>query len=160
MPCQHRAWLDDPEQDADDPSDEQGTGDEPQHGHAPWHESGAVHQVAQNQPVPDADDEAGSEQERPIMERDQRLADRDERGGIRARSSLLAQRHDRKEAEDADGDEDAFDDTSRDEAEGEDFVHPLEDGHSTTAVPMFAMMRISSKNAPKATLVSAPAPTM
>jgi hypothetical protein len=48
-----------------------------------------VHQVAQQQPVPDADDEAGSEQERPIMERDQRRADRDERAGIRARSSLL-----------------------------------------------------------------------
>ena len=62
------------------------------------------------------------------MERDQRLADGDERGGIRARSSLLAQRHDRKEAEDADGDEGAFDDTSRDVAKGEDFVHPLDDG--------------------------------
>jgi hypothetical protein len=47
------------------------------------------------------------------VERDQRLADRDERTGIRARS-LLAQRHDRKEAEDAHGDEGAFDDTSRD----------------------------------------------
>jgi hypothetical protein len=61
------------------------------------------------------------------MERHQRLADRDERGGIRARS-LLAQRHDRKEAEDADSDEGAFNDTSRDIAESEDFVHPLEDG--------------------------------
>ena len=45
-----------------------------------------------------AEDEAGSELARPLMERDQRLADRDERAGIRARSSLLAQRHDRKEA--------------------------------------------------------------
>jgi hypothetical protein len=33
-------------------------------------------------------------------------------------------------------------------------------GNSTTAVPMLAMMRMSSKNAPKDTLVSAPAPTM
>jgi hypothetical protein len=61
------------------------------------------------------------------MERDQRLTDGDERAGIRARSSLLAQRHDRKEAEDADCDEGAFNETSRDKAESEDFVHPLED---------------------------------
>jgi len=33
-------------------------------------------------------------------------------------------------------------------------------GYSTTAVPMLAMMSISSKNAPKDTLVSAPPPTM
>jgi hypothetical protein len=33
-------------------------------------------------------------------------------------------------------------------------------GNSTTAVPMLAMMRSTSKNAPKDTLVSAPAPTM
>jgi hypothetical protein len=51
------------------------------------------------------------------MERDQRLADRDERGDIRARS-LLPQRHDRKEAEDADGDEGAFNETSRDVSKG------------------------------------------
>src|SRR4028118_1238332 len=61
------------------------------------------------------------------MERDQRLTGGQERGGIRARSSLLAQRHDRKEAYDAHGDEDAFHDTSRDVAEDEDFVLPLED---------------------------------
>src|SRR5215211_8867502 len=61
------------------------------------------------------------------MERHQRLADRDERGGIRARRSLLAQRHDRKEAEEAHSDEDAFDDTSRNIAESENFVYPLED---------------------------------
>ena len=97
----HRtALLDDPQHDGSPRSDDQGTSYEPQHGHAPWHESGGVHQVAQYQPVTDADHEAGSEQERPAMERDQRLAGRDERAGIRARS-LLAQRHDRKEAEDA-----------------------------------------------------------
>ena len=69
------------------------------------------------------------------MERHKRLTDGDERGGIRARSSLLAQHHDRKEAEDAHGDEDAFHDTSRDKAEGEDFVYPLGDGpqHDSSA---------------------------
>ena len=52
--------LDDPEEHADPRSDDQGTADEPQHGHSPWNESGGVHQVAQDQPVPYADDEAGS----------------------------------------------------------------------------------------------------
>jgi hypothetical protein len=42
--------------------------------------------------------------------------------------SLLPQCHDSKEAEEAHGDEDAFDDTSRDIAQSEDFVNPLEDG--------------------------------
>src|SRR5215210_2422698 len=46
--------LDDPEQHADPRSDDQGAADEPKHGHAPWNESGAVHQVAENQPVADA----------------------------------------------------------------------------------------------------------
>src|SRR5829696_503181 len=61
------------------------------------------------------------------MERDQRLAGGEERGGIRARRSLLAQGHDRKEAKEAHGDEDALHDPSRDVAEDEDFVLPLED---------------------------------
>src|SRR5215213_8935729 len=125
---QHRACLEDPEHDGDPRSYEQGPGDEPQHGKVPWYEPRAVHHVAQDQPVADADDEAGSEQERPIMERDQRLADRDERAGIRASGSLLAQRHDRKEAEDAHSDKGGFHDTSRDKAQSEDFVYPLEDG--------------------------------
>ena len=60
------------------------------------------------------------------MDRDQRLADYGEGGGIRARSPL-PQRHDRQEAEDAHGDEGGFDEAGRDKAEGEDFVLPLED---------------------------------
>src|ERR671921_862091 len=59
------------------------------------------------------------------MERHQRLADREELSGIRARSGLLAQRHERKDAEDAHGDEGTLDDASRDEAQGEYLVHPL-----------------------------------
>src|ERR671916_2196101 len=62
------------------------------------------------------------------MDRDQRLADRKERAGIRARGGLLAQRHERKDAEDAHGYEDALDDASRDEAQSEDLAHPLDDG--------------------------------
>jgi hypothetical protein len=86
-----------------------------------------VHQVAQHQPVPDAYKEAGPKQERPIMQRDQRLTGGEERAHVSARS-LLAQCHDRKEAEDAHGDEGAFNDTSRDIAQSEDFVNPLDDG--------------------------------
>src|ERR687897_3705191 len=62
------------------------------------------------------------------MERHKRLAGREERGGIRPRSPGLAQGNNRKEAEEANGYEDAFHDTSRDKAEGEDFVYPLGDG--------------------------------
>jgi hypothetical protein len=58
---------------------------------------------------------------------DQRLADREERAGVCARG-LLAQRYHRKDAEDAHGDEGAFNHTSRDEAEGEDLVNPFDDG--------------------------------
>jgi hypothetical protein len=124
---QHRHWLEDPEQDADETSEEHRAGDEPQQSHAPWHQARAVHQVAQNQPVADAYNKAGSEQERPIMKCDERRADCEERAGIRARS-LLAQRHERKDAEDAHGDEGAFNYTSRDEAQSEDLVDPLDDG--------------------------------
>ena len=56
------------------------------------HQAGPVHQVAQQQPVPDADHEAGSEQERPVVDGDQRLADRQERVGVRARRSAATSR--------------------------------------------------------------------
>src|SRR5215207_3370201 len=69
-------WLDDVEQHGDPGSAEQGTSDEPQHGHAAWHQARPVYQVAQDQPIPDADNEARPEQERPIMDRDERSADR------------------------------------------------------------------------------------
>jgi hypothetical protein len=52
--------LEDPEQDGHETGEEHGAGYEPQNGHAPWHQARAVHQVAKNQPVADADDEAGS----------------------------------------------------------------------------------------------------
>jgi hypothetical protein len=41
-----------------------------------------VHQVAEEQPVPDADDEARLQQEPPVVDRDHRPADRDERARI------------------------------------------------------------------------------
>ena len=77
---QHAQRLEDPEQYAHETGEEHRTRDEPQYGHAPWNQAGAVHQVAQDQPVADAHREAGPEQERPTMERDQRPTDGDERG--------------------------------------------------------------------------------
>ena len=63
------------------------------------------------------------------MERDQRLADREEQGRICAGSSrnVLPQGHYRKEADDADDDDGGFKDASGDIAKGEAFVLPLED---------------------------------
>jgi hypothetical protein len=52
------------------------------------------------------------------MERHKRLTGGEERGGIRARGDLLAQRYDRKEAEDSHGDKGAFNDTSGDVSKG------------------------------------------
>src|SRR5919112_6659482 len=59
-PPQHRHRLEDPEQYAHETGEEHGAGDEPQYGHAPWHQARAVHQVAQDQPVAYAHHEAGS----------------------------------------------------------------------------------------------------
>ena len=126
MPCATAAFVDDVEHHGDPRNADQRTSDEPQHGHASRNEAGPVHQVAQDQPVSDADNEARPEYERPITDRDERLCVGDERAGIRARS-LLAQRHYRKETDDADGDEGAFNDTSCDVSESEAFVLPLED---------------------------------
>ena len=55
------------------------------------------------------------------MDRDERLADGHERARIRAGSprEVLPQRQDREEADDADGDEGALDDTGGDVAERE-----------------------------------------
>ena len=63
------------------------------------------------------------------MDRDQRLADRDERDHICADSSgqVLPQAHDRNEADDADDDDSGFKDTSSNVAKGDCFVSPLED---------------------------------
>jgi hypothetical protein len=96
------------------------------------------------------------------MDGDERPADRHRRIRISAtsRREILPQHHDRKEADDADGDEGAFNESGCDIAESERFVLPLEDRNSTTAVPTLAMIRKTSSNAPNATRVSAPAPTM
>jgi hypothetical protein len=65
-----------------------------------------------------------------MPDRDQPLADREERAGIRARSGLLAQRHERADAEDTedtDAYEGVFDDAGRGEARSEDLVDTCDD---------------------------------
>ena len=57
------------EEDADVSDQEERPSDQPEPGHAARYETGAVHQVAEDQPVPEGDDEAGAEQERPVLER-------------------------------------------------------------------------------------------
>src|SRR5918994_4669746 len=79
----------------------------------------------ENQPVPDADDPAWAELERPVLDRGERLGVPAQGGRIRA--CVMPQRHDREDGEDADEDEDAFHDASRDVAEREDLVLPLEE---------------------------------
>jgi hypothetical protein len=71
----------------------------------------------------------------------------------------VPQRHDRKETDDANGDEGGFSETSCDVSKSEDFVLPLEDREQHDSEPILAMMRMSSQTAPKRTRVSAPAPT-
>src|SRR3984957_16319213 len=120
------AWLDDVEQHGGPRDDDQRTSDQAQDRHAPRHEAGAVHQVTQDQPVPDADDPARPEQERPVVDRDERPAERDERARAAWAPDVLAQRHDGQEADEADGDEGALNDAGGDVAESEALVLPFE----------------------------------
>jgi hypothetical protein len=152
--------LDDAEQCGGPASEEHGTCDEPQQGHAPRHQAGPVHQPAKDQPVPDADNEARPEQERPVMDRDQRPAGRHERARISAGSSreVLSQGHDRKEADDADGDEGAFNEPGGDIAEREPFVLPLEDGEQRDGGADVGDDEQDLQERAQATPVSAPAP--
>src|ERR1039457_963579 len=70
------------EQDCGRRRKEQGPADETQHCHAPWHEAGLVHQIAEQQPGSEAGTEGGAEQERPVMDDDQRPSGEDQRGAI------------------------------------------------------------------------------
>ena len=59
-----------------------------EHGHAPWDEPGAVHQVAEDQPVADRNGEPWTEEKRPVLEGGERDG---EIGRVR---SVLAQADD------------------------------------------------------------------
>jgi hypothetical protein len=91
---------------------------------------------------------------------DERLAEGHERAVGRS-GRVLAQGHDRRDADDANRDEYALDDAGGDVAELEAFVVALEEAKGTTAVPTFAMMSSSSRVAPMKMRVSPPrAPIM
>ena len=51
------------------PEQEERPPDESEPGHAPGNEAGLVHQVAEDQAVPEGDDHSRAEQERPVLER-------------------------------------------------------------------------------------------
>jgi hypothetical protein len=91
------------EQDRDRRQEDQRTADDAQH-REPWrHQSGAVHQPAEQDAV-DADAETRPEQERPVVNRDQGLPRDVERGSVRAhgRGQVVAQGDDGEQADRAD----------------------------------------------------------
>jgi hypothetical protein len=82
----------------------------PQHRHAPRHgRIGTSGSQPVSSPFPTPTDPAWPEQERPVVDRDKRPADGDERAPPPA-PSATCRTHERK-ADGADGDEDAFNDT-------------------------------------------------
>src|SRR4051812_21060850 len=68
-------------------------------------EFGAVHEVAEDQSVPPADDPAGTEEEGPVLDRREGVGDR----ALGRPGDLVSQRDDAEHAEDADEDERALD---------------------------------------------------
>src|SRR5829696_7447256 len=82
--CRQGDLLEDPEQHGDKRHDEQGTADEPQHGHAAGHEAGAINKVAEQDPIAEGGQEAGTQQKRPVMDRDQGTPYGNERSSIDA----------------------------------------------------------------------------
>ena len=81
----------------------------PSHAAASRHQARAVHQVAEDQPVPPADDPARAEEERPVLDCRERVRDRP----LRRTCNLVPQRDDAEHAEDADEDERALDQPRR-----------------------------------------------
>ena len=90
------------------------------------------------------------------MDRSQGLAGGHERGGLVAcrAGGILPQSDDRQEADDPDHDDDGLRNATGDVAESDPLVLSLDDRVSMTAVPMTAIARTISKNAPRSTCVS------
>ena len=85
----------------------------PSHAISSRHELRVVHEVAEDQPVPPADDPARPEEERPVLDRGEGVGDRP----FSRPRHLLVQRDDADHGDDADEDERAFDDARGHEAE-------------------------------------------
>jgi hypothetical protein len=90
----------------------------PKHRHAARHQGGPVHQVAEEQPVPDAHHEPRPEDEGPVVERDERLG----HGRI-----TPPQLHGHEQAQEPDDDKHRLHHPSRDVAQRTDLALPLED---------------------------------
>src|SRR5215203_4208865 len=112
----HAGWLPPVEEHADVPDQKEWPSDQSEPGHAPRDEAGAVHQVAEDQPVPKGDDEPRAEQERPILERGERD------GEVARVRRVLAQADDPEHKDDPARNEDALNDSSSDVADREEFV--------------------------------------
>src|SRR6186713_1934523 len=59
--------------DGDSREDDGRAANEPEPGQGSWYEPGGIHQISQNEAVPPADDESGPEDERPVLQRRQRV---------------------------------------------------------------------------------------
>jgi hypothetical protein len=112
--------VDDVEHDGDSRGSDQWTSDEPQHRHAAWHQAGPIHQVAQDHSVRDTGEEAWPDQERPIIDCDESLAE----SGVCASRAFLSHVQEREEADDPDRDECALDEARCDVAQSEAFAIP------------------------------------
>src|SRR4051794_36911169 len=97
----------------------------PEYGHAPWHQLGSVHEVAEQQAVADADHEAWAEQERPVLDVGTRVGDRAERR-VASCGGVLPRGHHGDHAHDPDQDECALHNADGDVADRADFIGPLE----------------------------------
>ena len=93
----------------------------PEPGHAPRDEAGLVHQIAEDQPVSEGNDESGAEQERPVLKRGQRDGESAASGPSWRRLTTPRTKIDPH------CNEDGLDDSSRDEADRQAFVLPLRD---------------------------------
>src|SRR5581483_7544214 len=106
------------------PGDEdQRAADEPEPCRPLRYQPGSIHQVAENQPVPQADDPARAEQERPVLDRRERVGN----GSFRRTRALLSQGDDRDHRDDADEDERALEQTRGHVADRQLLVAPPHD---------------------------------
>ena len=103
------------------PTKQQRPADQTEPGHAARDEPGRVHEVAQEQPVPEGNDESGAEQSRPVLQRSQG------HGEVDRLRRILTQADEAEHEDDPRRDEDALDDPRRDVADGEDLALPPSD---------------------------------
>jgi hypothetical protein len=92
-------------------------------GQSGGHQAGSVHQPPQDQAVPDAGEDARSDPERPLIDREDPLPER----GVGPAGRVLAEGRDGQHADDADGDEGALHQARRHVGDGARFVHALVD---------------------------------